>query len=74
MDKILDRLELNEDVRGALIAHSGPLAQPLKLAEAFERANWSAAHEIAAQNNVTDDALSDMYIDALRWARERVDG
>ena len=74
MDKILDRLELDDDVRGALIAHSGPLAQPLELAEAFERANWSVAHDIAARNNVSDDALSDMYIDALRWARERIDG
>jgi EAL and modified HD-GYP domain-containing signal transduction protein len=74
MDKILERLELSADVRGALVARGGPLAQPLQLVEAYERANWTVAQEIAARTNVSGDSLPDMYVDALRWARERVDG
>jgi len=74
MERIMERLELSDDVRGALVARGGPLAQPLQLVEAYEHANWEAAQEIAARANVAGEALPDMYIDALRWARERVDG
>ena len=71
MDKILDRIELSDDIRGALVARGGPLAQPLRLVEEYERANWSAAQELAAQANVSSDALPEMYVNALCWARER---
>jgi EAL and modified HD-GYP domain-containing signal transduction protein len=74
MDRILDRLELSDDIRGALVGRGGPLAQPLQLVEAYERANWPVAQEIALRNNLVGDALPDLYVDALRWARERVDG
>ena len=73
MNRILDRLELSDDVRSALIARGGPLAEPLKLVEAYERANWNTAQDIAVQANVAADALPDMYVDALKWARERID-
>ena len=73
MDKILDRIELSDDIRGALVGRGGPLAQPLQLVEAYERANWSAAQELAEQTNVASDALPEMYVTALCWARERVD-
>jgi EAL and modified HD-GYP domain-containing signal transduction protein len=73
MEKILDRLELSDDVRGALVARGGPLAQPLKLVEAYESANWAVAQEMEARNAVQANALPDMYVDALRWARERAD-
>ena len=73
MDKILERLELSEDVRGALVARGGPLAQPLQLVEAYESANWDVVQDIARRNHLYGDALPDLYVDALRWARERID-
>jgi EAL and modified HD-GYP domain-containing signal transduction protein len=73
MDKILDRIELSDEIRGALVARGGPLAQPLRLVEEYERANWSAARELARQANVASDALPEMYVTALCWARERMD-
>jgi len=73
MDKILERIDLSDDIRGALVARGGPLAQPLRLVEEYERANWSAAQELAAQANVSSDALPEMYVNALCWARERFD-
>ena len=73
MEKILERIELSDDIRGALVARGGPLAHPLRLVEEYERANWSAAQELAAQANVASDALPEMYVNALCWARERFD-
>jgi EAL and modified HD-GYP domain-containing signal transduction protein len=73
MAKILSRLELSEDVRGALLDRGGPLAQPLQLVEAYEKAHWDAAQEIAGRTALASDTLPDIYVDALKWATERVE-
>ncbi|MEO6878267.1 MAG: HDOD domain-containing protein [Gemmatimonadaceae bacterium] len=72
MDKILTRLELSDDVRGALIGRGGPLGQPLQLVEAYERADWDTARSMANGDDVTDETLPGLYIDALHWAAQRV--
>jgi c-di-GMP phosphodiesterase len=72
MDRILMRLELSDDVRGALLQRGGPLAQPLKLVEAYEGANWETALGIASQSMVPEDMLPGLYTDALHWASERI--
>jgi EAL and modified HD-GYP domain-containing signal transduction protein len=72
MDKILSRLELSDDVRGALIGRGGPLGQPLQLVEAYERADWDTARGMTNGSDVTDETLPGMYIDALHWAAQRI--
>lgn len=72
MEKILMRLELSDDVRGALLKRGGPLAPPLKLVEAYEGANWETALGLATQTAVPQDILPGLYTDALHWATERV--
>jgi EAL and modified HD-GYP domain-containing signal transduction protein len=73
MARILTRLELSEDVRGALLDRGGPLAQPLQLVEAYEKANWSAAQAFAGMTELASDTLPDLYVDALKWATERIE-
>ncbi|HEY4219259.1 MAG TPA: HDOD domain-containing protein [Gemmatimonadaceae bacterium] len=72
MDKILSRLELSDEVRGALLGRGGPLGQPLQLVEAYERADWTMARDIATRGDTTDEQLPSMYIDALHWAAQRI--
>jgi EAL and modified HD-GYP domain-containing signal transduction protein len=72
MDKILMRLELSDDVRGALLGRGGPLAPPLKLVEAYEGAHWETALGLASQTAVPEHILPGLYTDALHWAAERV--
>jgi EAL and modified HD-GYP domain-containing signal transduction protein len=71
MDKILSRLELSDDVRGALIGRGGPLGQPLQLVEAYERADWDAAQGMAT-GAPPHETIPGMYIDALHWAAQRI--
>jgi EAL and modified HD-GYP domain-containing signal transduction protein len=71
MDKILSRLELSDDVRGALIGRGGPLGHPLQLVEAYERADWDTARGMAA-GGPPDETIPGMYIDALHWAAQRI--
>jgi len=72
MNKILGRLQLSDDVRGALLERGGPLGTPLQLVEAYEKANWDAARDLASDNAVSDDALPGLYLDALHWASEQI--
>jgi EAL and modified HD-GYP domain-containing signal transduction protein len=72
MEKILGRLELSDEVRGALLGRGGPFGTPLQLVEAYERADWTVARGMATTNAVSDEALPTMYMDALQWAAQRI--
>jgi EAL and modified HD-GYP domain-containing signal transduction protein len=72
METILGHLELSEDVRGALLERTGPLAQPLQTVIAYERAEWDAAQDFATQAQIQPEKLPDLYVEALKWANERV--
>jgi c-di-GMP phosphodiesterase len=72
MGKILSRLELSDEVRGALLERDGPLGSPLQLVEAYEKANWDAARGLANDNAVADDLVPSLYLDALHWASEHI--
>lgn len=72
MEKILARLQLSDDVRGALLKRTGALAPPLQLIEAYEHGDWDAAKGFAADSAVSDTILPNLYFDSLRWAIERI--
>lgn len=72
MEKILSRLELSNEVRGALLERSGPLGTPLKLVESYEKAEWESAKNFAEQATVPEETLPDLYLDALQWAALRL--
>ena len=72
MDKILARLELSDEVRGALLGRDSPLGGPLRLVQAYERADWDVARGIAGNSAVSGELLPSLYIDALQWAAQRI--
>jgi len=72
MKKILARLELSAEVQCALLERHGPLGTPLRLVEAYEKANWDAAKGLATHTAVPDDLVPALYLDALHWASERI--
>jgi EAL and modified HD-GYP domain-containing signal transduction protein len=72
MPTILVRLQLSDDVKGALLARHGPLGTPLQLVEAYEKANWDAAKRLAHESAVPDDIVPTLYLDALHWASEQI--
>jgi EAL and modified HD-GYP domain-containing signal transduction protein len=72
MDEIVGRLELSDDVRGALLQRGGPLGMPLKLVEAYETADWALASGLAFDNAVANEALPEIYLGALRWATQQM--
>ncbi|HVX41896.1 MAG TPA: HDOD domain-containing protein, partial [Gemmatimonadaceae bacterium] len=72
METIVARLELSDEIRGALLRAAGPLGTPLKLVEAYEQARWDATRDLASETGVSDDVLPKIYLDAVKWATEQV--
>jgi EAL and modified HD-GYP domain-containing signal transduction protein len=72
MQKILARLQLSDDVKGALLERHGPLGTPLQLVEAYEKANWDAAKGLANERAVPSDLVPSLYLDALHWASAQI--
>jgi EAL and modified HD-GYP domain-containing signal transduction protein len=70
MAEVLDRLPVKDDIREALLAGTGPHAGVLRLADAYEQAEWalvqSAGHAAALAE------LGEMYAEAVTWAGERL--
>ncbi len=72
MEKILSRLELSEDIRGALLDRGGSLTSALRLVEAYEKADWAKAKGLAGERGVPDELLPNLYLDALGWAAQQI--
>jgi c-di-GMP phosphodiesterase len=74
MESILSKLELSKDVCDALLTREGPFATPLRIVEAYEHADWDVAQMVADDAGVAHDALPAIYIEALQWATQCIDG
>ena len=72
MEAVLERLPVSVDVRDALLHGTGPHASVLRLAEAYERGEWT---EVDAADSVAialRAELAGLYADAALWATERL--
>jgi c-di-GMP phosphodiesterase len=70
--EILEKIDLAEEIKRALLVRSGPYAGALSLVESYEKATWDVVTAEAQAVNVDPALLGDMYLAALLWARERL--
>jgi c-di-GMP phosphodiesterase len=66
MEAILGELPLSEDIRQALLDHSGPAGEVLHAVLAFERGDIGEV----AESLRTNAPLQEAYLQAVAWARE----
>jgi len=67
MDKVLARLPLTDTVKGALLGEPGPMRVALDAVLAFEHADWDTVDAYIELTGMDEDALTPIYLDALRW-------
>ena len=72
MTDVLSHVDLASDVRGALLLRSGPLAEPLALAEANERMHVDTMRHLAQRHTLSLREVGQLQLAAMRWARERL--
>lgn len=75
LDALLDQpmksavapLGLGDDITAALLAGRGPLGSLLRLAAAWERADWAAVEQARATLRIPPEALRSAALDAGEW-------
>lgn len=71
MTEVLQRLPVTPDVQAALLDGAGPHGSVLRLAEAYEAAQWDTVDNYRASSRFSG-ALLDVYGQAAQWAMERL--
>jgi EAL and modified HD-GYP domain-containing signal transduction protein len=69
MSDVLDRLPVSDEVRSALLFGTGPHAEVLSLAEAYEHGAWDAVSVLSPDSLAM---LSEVYVEAVTWAESRL--
>ena len=72
MAELLEKVDLAAEVQTALVHREGSLAVWLRLAEAYEAADWERMSALAATVGISPFDLPEIYLESLNWARERV--
>lgn len=68
MESIMEYLPLAHEIKSALIAEAGELANILKLCIYYEAGDWKRCLQLAHKLEIREDKLPKCYISSLEWA------
>jgi len=71
---VLERLPVNADVRDALLRNTGPHAQTLAMALAYDGGRWDDVDSLTVGSAEAEASLARMYSDSVQWAKARLSG
>jgi EAL and modified HD-GYP domain-containing signal transduction protein len=72
MSEVLERVNLSDDVKQALLDRTGKYADPLVIVESYELGLWESAAEAAGNIGLDAATLPTMYSDCVKWAAEQM--
>lgn len=72
MSEVLERVNLADDVKQALLDRSGPYAEPLVVVESYELGLWESAGEAAGKIGLDPEKLPGIYNECVQWAAEQM--
>ncbi|GAA0346878.1 EAL domain-containing protein [Bowmanella denitrificans] len=70
MDKVLERLPLEAEVKQALLAEPGMLGSILELVKAYESGSWFWTQKGCSALNIKEELLPDLYTRAIKWSED----
>jgi EAL and modified HD-GYP domain-containing signal transduction protein len=73
MAEILSRISLADGVEEALMRREGTAGAILSAVESYEDADWDAAEERLATLGADAENLSNLYLDSVTWASNRME-
>ena len=71
LEHIIEQIAFTENVRNALVGHSGPDGIILALVEAYERGEWDQVTAHCSELQIDPADLPRLYFDSLPWAEDR---
>lgn len=72
LDEVLERVNLADEVKAALLNREGIYADALQIIESYELGLWESATQQSAELGVPPDKLQELFVEALRWAEEQI--
>ncbi|MEP7345667.1 MAG: HDOD domain-containing protein [Gemmatimonadaceae bacterium] len=72
LHEVLERVNLADEVKAALLHREGIYADTLQVIESYELGLWESATELAAGMGVPPEKLAELFTEALRWAEEQI--
>lgn len=72
MSEVLERVNLSDDVKQALLDRTGKYADPLVIVESYELGLWEMAGEAAGNIGLDPATLPTIYSECVKWAAEQM--
>jgi EAL and modified HD-GYP domain-containing signal transduction protein len=69
MDKALDSIAVNQDIRDALVLHKGKYIDVLNFIYAYEQSDWEKCSYILVLKDIKVDDINKSYMESLFWYR-----
>lgn len=67
LEKVLEQIRLEDDIRGAVLEHRGPIGGLLELAERLERGDFAFASAWLSRHDLAPEHLLEAETEAYRW-------
>lgn len=74
MRVMLGELPIAPDVGAALLGEQNPLHDVLQAVISYEQGRWDLCSQLAKKMALKEEALSELYMQALHWSRELTKG
>ena len=68
MEYLVGKLPLSQQIKEALVFHTGPLYPFLNLVETYEACDWNSFESLLHQLAIKDEKILDFYLDAINMA------
>jgi EAL and modified HD-GYP domain-containing signal transduction protein len=72
MRDVLSRVSVSDEIRQAVMEGSGPYAEPLLLADAYQRGEWDQVDTLASSLGVLPMQMAWLYTKSLTWVNEQL--
>lgn len=72
MNDIVQGLPLDEECKDALLGGDNEIRRCLNAVLALERADWAALNRFTQEQDITQEELMRLFLQALRWQQERL--
>jgi c-di-GMP phosphodiesterase len=72
MRDVLDRVNVSDEIRAAVMEGTGPYADALRIADAYQRGDWELVDTLAPRLGLISVQLPWLYTKSLIWVNEQM--
>jgi EAL and modified HD-GYP domain-containing signal transduction protein len=70
--EMFDEISVADDIRESLLTNEGPFSDMIPFFNSYEYANWDEITEFAQKHALSDQLISESYIEAVKWYNDLI--